>query len=66
MKNPKLYIWTDFCPDWSGGLAFAIAQNETQAREMIEKYLGYTVYDWGDLEVRDATVKTARAVSGGS
>jgi hypothetical protein len=61
----KLYIWTDFCRDWSGGLAFAIAKDETEARKLVEKNRGYTVYDWGNLEVKRLDQRIARSVSGG-
>jgi len=61
----KLFIWTSFCPDYSSGLAFAIAQDETEAREMVEKEMGYDIYVWGDLEIVPLTDKVARAVSGG-
>ena len=65
-KKLKLFIWTDFCHDWSGGLAFAIAETESEARKLIEKERGYEVYGWGDLEVRPLTHRVGRAVSGGS
>ena len=62
----KLYIWTNFNPDWSGGLAFAIAKDEKDARQQIVKDRGYEPTDWGDLEVRPLTRRVARSVSGGS
>ena len=64
-KNLKLFIWTDFCPNYTGGLAFAIAENETQARKLIEKYRGFEVYHWGELQVKPLTKRVARCVSGG-
>ena len=33
----KLFIWTGFCPDYTGGLAFAIARDESDARKQIER-----------------------------
>lgn len=65
MNKLKLFIWTDFCPDYTSGLAFAIAKSETEARRMITKEKGYDIYQWGDLEIRRLTWKVARAVSGG-
>ena len=62
----KLFIWTEFCPDYVGGLAFAIAKDETEARKLIEVERGFTVYDWGTLEIRPVTRKVACCVSGGS
>lgn len=61
----KLFIWTDFSPDYTSGLAFAIAKDEAEARKLIEKERGYKVYDWGTLEIRPLTKKVARCVSGG-
>ena len=63
----KLYIWTGFCPDWSSGLAVAIADTEEEAKKLVIDDLGYDLGDWGDwgvLEVREIT-KFARAVPGG-
>lgn len=63
----KLFIWTNYCPDWDGGLAFAIAEDETQARAMIlEARDNIPPHDWGNLEVRELYQPVARQVSGGS
>lgn len=62
----RLFIWTNFCPDYSGGLAFAVAKDETDARKLIEKEYGCTVYDWGDLEIKPLSGRIARSVCGGS
>ena len=32
----KLFIWTGFSPDYTGGLAFTIAKDEIDARKQIE------------------------------
>ena len=32
----KLFVWTRFCPDYTSGLAFAIAKDELEARRLIE------------------------------
>jgi len=64
MINLKLFIWTGFNRDWSDGLAFAIAKNETEAKKLIEKHT--RVYDWGDLEIRPLSWRVARCVNGGS
>ena len=42
----KLYIWTGFCPDYTYGMAFAIARDESDARKQIEDRKGSKVYDW--------------------
>lgn len=61
----NVYVWTDFCPDYSSGLAVAIAENETDARRLVAEYLGGEPYQWGDLEIRPLEPQ-AHAVYGGS
>ena len=61
----KLFIWTDFCSDYTDGLAFAIAKDEEEAKKLVEKETGYEVYDWGQLEVRQLRYRVARCVAGG-
>ena len=61
----RLFVWTGFCPDYTSGLAFAIAKDETDARKQIEKDRGYTVYTWGDLTIYPLTKRIARSVAGG-
>lgn len=61
----KLYIWTGFCPDYSSGLAFAIAKDEVEARKLIEKDKGHSIDDWGELEIRPLNYRVGRSVSGG-
>jgi hypothetical protein len=60
-----LYVWTQFSPDYSGGLAVALAHNESLARDQIETAMGYNPSDWGDLEVHPLDKPMAAAVSGG-
>jgi len=61
----KLFIWTGFCPDYTSGLAFAIAKDEPEARKLLIKEWGHEPYEWGDLEVRRLDWRVARAVRGG-
>ncbi len=61
----RLFVWTGFSPDYTSGLAFAIAKDETEAKKLIEKTHGYSPSTWGDLEVLPLTKKTAFSVSGG-
>ena len=61
----RLFVWTGFSPDYTSGLAFAIAKDETDARKQIEKERGYTVYTWGDLTIYPLTKRIARSVAGG-
>lgn len=66
MKNKlKLYVWTEFSPDYTDGLAFAIAASEREARTLIEAERGVPVYDWSQLEVHSVTERMARSVTGG-
>ena len=63
----KLFIWTNFSPDYSSGLAFSIAKNEAEARKLIMIEHGeYGPHDWGDLEIRRLDHRVARCVAGGS
>lgn len=61
----RLFVWTGFCPDYTDGLAFAIAKDEIDARKLIEKGRGYTIYTWGDLTIYPLTKRIARSVAGG-
>lgn len=65
-KKLMLYVWQEFSPDWSGGLAFSIASSEEEAREMIIKDRGFSPGDWGDLSIHEVKEKCAFSVSGGS
>jgi len=66
MTKLKLYVWTGFAPDWTDGLAFAIAKTEKEARKLIIAEYGMSTYDWGDLEIRDLKEPCAYFVTGGS
>lgn len=56
----ELYIWTNFSPERTGGLAFAIAQNEAEARCLVIKEHGYEPMTWGDLDIRPVGWRTAK------
>lgn len=60
----KLYVWTGFSPDYSDGLAFAIAASEEDAKKLIEDQDG-EVYTWGDLHVHDLNEPVAYSEAGG-
>jgi len=66
MEHATLFIWTEFCPDYFGGLAFAVAENENQARELIIKEYGYSPSNWGKLEKWTLGYPVAKAIGGGS
>lgn len=61
----KLFVWTGFSPDYTSGLAVAIAKDETEARKLIIAERGFNVSDWGELKVHPLTRKIAYSVSGG-
>lgn len=65
-RKLKLFVWTGFCPDYNGGLAFAVAEDEVEARELIEKEMKSEAYEWGDLEIRELNCKSSAYVYGGS
>ena len=68
-KQPKLelflFVWTQFCPDYSSGLAVAIAETVEQAQKLIEQSRGYKVSDWGPVQVFPANRPIAFCVNGG-
>ncbi len=61
----QLYVWKGFCPDYTSGLAVAVAHDETEARALITKYQGCEVYEWGDLTIYPLDTPRAFAVPGG-
>ena len=65
-KKLKLFVWEDFCPDYTSGLAFAIATDETEARKLVTKSRGCEPYEWGDLTIYPLMRRRAKSVSGGS
>lgn len=65
-EKTRLYVWEGFCPDYRGGLAFAIAASEEEARQLVLKDLGLTDFEWGELTVYSTKKKIAKAVCGGA
>lgn len=61
----KLFIWTGFSPDYTDGLAFAIAKDQSEAEKLVIKEHGFSPSLWGTLEVRRTDQRIAKAVSGG-
>ncbi len=49
MSELKLYVWSEFAPDYPCGLAFAIAETVQEAQALVEKSSGITC-DWGPVE----------------
>ena len=60
----RLFVWTEFRPDYSYGLAFAIAENIEQAQAEVVKRHG-DFGDWGHAAEFPVTEPIAFAVSGG-
>lgn len=63
----KLFVWTDFCTDYTSGLAFAIATNEADARKLVEKDQGCIRKEcnWGKLTIYPLTEQISFSVCGG-
>lgn len=64
MSELRLYVWSKFAPDWTDGLAVAIAESEEQARSMVVGEIGYSPGDWGPVDVIEIK-PAAFAVRGG-
>jgi len=54
MSQPfRLYVWFKFFPDYTYGMAFAIARNEKEAEEAVKKDTDPGTWNWGPVEVFD-------------
>jgi len=49
-KEMMLYVWKDFSPDYTPGLAFAIAEDIDHAMALVIEFVGYDPSDWGVCE----------------
>jgi len=58
----KLFVWSEFCPGYSKGLAFAVAESEEEAMELIREKHGCEPHSWGELEVLPLDRKVVRYV----
>lgn len=65
MTKLKIFVWPEFSPDYTNGLAFAIAETEKDAKDMIAEENGHPPNDWGPMEIRDIE-PCAYLVYGGS
>lgn len=46
----KLYVWEEFCPDYTDGLAFAIANDIEGAKSMLREKVSCDDSDWGQVK----------------
>ena len=66
-KKLKLFVWDTFDPDYTSGLAFAIATTEQEAKNLFVQERGVEPLEWGgEPEVFSLSRKIARSVSGGN
>ena len=61
----KLYIWEHFCPDYTSGLAVAVAGSEQEARSLVIDAHDGAVWEWGELSVFELDCPVAACVAGG-
>jgi len=65
----NLYIWDNFCSDFSSGLAMAVAHNKTEAIKLVNELptcLLYPADDWGDCDIYPLGDPIAFATRGGA
>ena len=62
----KLYVWQNFEPDASPGIAFALAESEDEAKKAITaSYIKDWIIEWGDLSIHDIDVPISFYLFGG-
>jgi len=61
----RLFVWRGFAPDYSDGLAFAVAENIEQAQDLVVKSLGYDPSDWGTVTEHELSSPVGCGVRGG-
>jgi hypothetical protein len=64
----QLYIWNDFCPDYTSGLAVAVASSLEEAKALVLKDCGFEDdwISWGSYYTKTLDSAFAIAVCGGS
>lgn len=60
----RLYVWDEFVPIWSDGLAFAVAESESAAKDAIETATDGLYRPAGPAKVHDLHKPVAYAVTG--
>lgn len=71
MPSLNLYVWTEFASSYTGctgGLAFALAVNEAEARELISESYRFSLQavDWGILTIYPVTHRIGLCAPGGN
>lgn len=62
----KLFVWREFETDYHDGLAFALAETEEEAKELVRNGGNYSYEpQWGDVEVHPIQ-KYGYGITGGS
>ena len=64
----QLYVWDQFAPDYSDGLAFAIAESLSDAQVLVagDDPFQIPVSDWGPVTIHDLDKPFFKSVTGGS
>jgi hypothetical protein len=63
----KLFVWTQFEPDFNSGLAFAIAKTEEEAKNIIIKNRSdFLIQEFGDVKILEIKSGIGFSVTGGS
>jgi len=63
----KLFVWTQFEPDFNSGLAFAVAKTEEEAKNIIIKNRGdFLIQEFGDVKILEIKSGIGFSVTGGS
>lgn len=61
----RLFVWTEFVPDYTPGLAFAIADNVVDAQNLVIEQHGFCPVEWGPVQEFPVTEARAFCVAGG-
>ena len=64
----QIYVWNDFCCDYSAGLAVVIADSPEAAIKILEIALDgeYFFEDWGNYQVEEIAEGFCQYVTGGA
>ena len=64
-RKLRLFVWDEFCPDYTCGLTFAIAPDLEEAMEQIRQKMGREPYDWGRLSIHEYENFSDYVIGGG-